>query len=48
MRKAYLWWATNWAAHPSFAKVARQYLSIPAASVASKRVFSKCGLVVSD
>ena len=44
----YQWWASNQAAHPSIAEVARQYLSIPATSVASERVFSKCGLVASD
>jgi len=44
----YLWWASNLAEYPNVAKVAKSYLNIPAISVASERVFSKCGLVVSD
>ena len=42
------WWATNQLKFPHVADVARAHLGIPATSVASERVFSKCGLVCSD
>lgn len=42
------WWSTNLVRFPSVALVARAYLAIPATSVASERLFSKCGLVISD
>lgn len=42
------WWSVNKARFPNVAAVARAYLAIPATSVASERMFSKCGLVVSD
>lgn len=42
------WWATNQKKFPHVADVARAHLGIPATSVASERVFSKCGLVCSD
>jgi hAT family C-terminal dimerisation region len=42
------WWATNQKKFPNIADVARAHLGIPATSVASERVFSKCGLVCSD
>jgi zinc finger BED domain-containing protein 1 (E3 SUMO-protein ligase ZBED1) len=37
------WWSSNEYKYPSVAIVARAYLGIPATSVASERVFSKCG-----
>lgn len=42
------WWVVNKSRFPNVAVVARQYLAIPATSVASERLFSKCGLVCSD
>ena len=42
------WWSVNKARFPNVAAVARAYLAIPATSVASERMFSKCGLVLSD
>ena len=42
------WWAFNKTKYPFVAAVAREYLAIPATSVASERIFSKCGLVCSD
>lgn len=42
------WWRTNKSKYPSVALVARAYLGIPATSVASERVFSKCGRVCSE
>lgn len=42
------WWATNRSRFPCVADVARSILAIPATSVDSERLFSKCGLVVSD
>jgi len=42
------WWASNQTRFPSIAMVARQYLAIPATSVASERLFSKCGLICSN
>lgn len=42
------WWAMNMTRYPNVSFVARQYLAVPATSVASERVFSKCGLVCSD
>jgi hypothetical protein len=42
------WWSANRARFPDIATVARSYLAIPATSVASERIFSKCGLTVSD
>jgi hypothetical protein len=42
------YWAENKAKYPTVAMVARAYLGIPATSVASERVFSRCGLVCSD
>jgi hypothetical protein len=44
----YLWWNSNQAKYPTIAQVARAHLGIQATSVASERLFSKCGLVVSD
>lgn len=44
----YGWWAMNQAIYPHLAAIARHHLSIPATSVASERLFSKCGLLVSD
>ena len=44
------WWSrsNSLARFPTVALVARAYLAIPATSVASERLFSKCGLVISD
>ena len=42
------WWSVNKDHFPNVAVVARAYLAIPATSVASERIFSKCGLAVSD
>jgi hypothetical protein len=42
------WWATNKNKFPHVADVARAHLGIPATSVTSERVFSKCGLICSD
>lgn len=42
------WWSINQSRFPSVAEVARSVLGIPATSVASERLFSKCGLIISD
>lgn len=42
------WWRSNHLKYPSVALVARAYLGIPATSVASERVFSKCGRVCTE
>lgn len=42
------WWRNYQSKYPSIAVVARAYLGIPATSVASERVFSKCGRVCSE
>lgn len=42
------WWAENKIRFPHVAAVSREYLAVPATSVASERIFSKCGLVCSD
>lgn len=44
----FLWWAGNKTKYPNVAAVSRQYLSVPATSVASERIFSKCGLICSE
>jgi hypothetical protein len=45
---SYSWWRDNRLKYPSVAVVARAHLGIPATSVASERVFSKCGRVCSE
>ena len=47
-KNPYQWWAANHTRFPNVADVARQYLAIPATSVDSERVFSRCGQVCSD
>ena len=42
----YGWWASNHRAFPVLAAVARQILCCPATSVASERLFSKAGDVI--
>jgi hypothetical protein len=44
----YEWWSKNKTKFPNMAAVARRFLGIPATSVASERIFSKCGLICSD
>ncbi|XP_039625496.1 E3 SUMO-protein ligase ZBED1-like [Polypterus senegalus] len=41
-----LWWNGNEATYPHIAKLAKRYLCIPATSVASERVFSTAGDIV--
>ena len=41
----FAWWIKSKASFPNVAALARQWLSCPATSVASERVFSSCGLV---
>jgi len=42
------WWRSNQFRYPTVAVVARLYLGIPATSVASERIFSKCSRVCSE
>lgn len=42
------WWKQHETVFPSMAKLTRKYLSIPAASVASERMFSTAGNFVTD
>jgi hypothetical protein len=42
------WWCSHQSQYPSVAAVAKVYLAIPATSVPSERVFSKCGRVCSE
>jgi hypothetical protein len=44
----FTWWAANSSKYPNVANIARVYLAVPATSVESERLFSKCGLVCSD
>ena len=41
----FAWWNKSKASFPNVAALARKWLSYPATSVASERVFSSCGLV---
>lgn len=42
------WWKQHETVFPSMAKLARKYLSIPAASVASEQMFSRAGNIVTE
>ena len=42
-----MWWDAQSHALPEMSKLARQYLSIPATSVPSERIFSKAGEIIS-
>ena len=42
------WWKNNRRKYPNIAKLAQIYLSIPATSVSSERLFSKAGLVITS
>ena len=44
----FTWWQVNQLKYPTLAVVARSSLAIPSTSVASERVFSKCGRVCSE
>ena len=40
------WWKNNESAYPTLAKLAKKYLTVPATSASSERLFSKSGKVV--
>lgn len=42
------WWMENKSSFPVMAKLARKYLAIPATSVASERIFSYTGGIITD
>lgn len=42
------WWKRNCTKYPNVSKLAQTYLSIPATSVSSERLFSKAGLVITQ
>lgn len=42
------WWSLNCTTYPFLSVLAKKYLTVQATSVASERVFSKGGLVVTD
>ena len=44
----FLWWRMNQARFPHISKVALNKLFIPTTSVASERIFSKIGYIISD
>lgn len=44
--QSFKWWSVNYTRFTDVSRVARQYLSIPASSVASERIFSAAGTVI--
>lgn len=42
------WWKVHDSRFPSLARMARQYLAVPASSASVERLFSSVGLVKSD
>lgn len=44
----HVWWLKNWRIYPGLSTLSRRYLAIPASSVASERVFSYSGNVITD
>lgn len=46
--QALKWWSVNCVRFKDIGRVARQFLSIPASSVASERIFSSAGTVIGN
>jgi hypothetical protein len=46
--ESYKWWSANCSRFKDVARVARIFLSIPASSVASERIFSAAGTVIGN
>ena len=44
----YTWWAQNCGRFKDVGRLAKKYLSIPASSVASERIFSSAGIVIGN